>query len=299
MLRVDGQAVPLILRKGDGGIGFVHASRGAPRQLCTENCVWGVGKGLGLSSSLHWTPSHPNGVPLPSLTSLLPCFCCAPASSYDTTDLAALDYRANTLGCDWLIYVVDSGQKLHFDLVFAGAKRSGLVDADSVRLDHVGFGVVKGASHCVTVPRRARHPLAFFHPPLRAALVLPHSPHVTAACDDAGEDGKRWKTRSGETVRLVDLLDAACSKMRETLRQRKEDVRAPHAPAPRLSARSYRTVQGNGIAASRECVRARLTRWLAPPPRDAPACETGPVQAVGAGAGRSGARSWLRGRQVL
>lgn len=44
------------------------------------------------------------------------------------------------------MYVVDSGQKLHFDLVFAGAKRAGLIDPSAVRLDHVGFGVVKGAS---------------------------------------------------------------------------------------------------------------------------------------------------------
>jgi arginyl-tRNA synthetase len=35
-----------------------------------------------------------------------------------------------------------------------------------------------------------------------------------------GEDGKRFKTRSGDTVRLVDLLDEAVSRMEESLNER-------------------------------------------------------------------------------
>jgi len=35
-----------------------------------------------------------------------------------------------------------------------------------------------------------------------------------------GEDGKRFKTRSGDTVRLVDLLDEAVQRMEDTLRER-------------------------------------------------------------------------------
>jgi len=35
-----------------------------------------------------------------------------------------------------------------------------------------------------------------------------------------GEDGKRFKTRSGDTVRLVDLLDEAVTRMEEALRER-------------------------------------------------------------------------------
>jgi len=35
-----------------------------------------------------------------------------------------------------------------------------------------------------------------------------------------GEDGKRFKTRSGDTVRLVDLLDEAVSRMEASLRER-------------------------------------------------------------------------------
>lgn len=41
-----------------------------------------------------------------------------------------------------------------------------------------------------------------------------------------GEDGKRFKTRSGETVRLVDLLDEAVNRMEATLRERIADKKA-------------------------------------------------------------------------
>lgn len=38
-----------------------------------------------------------------------------------------------------------------------------------------------------------------------------------------GEDGKRFKTRSGDTVRLVDLLDAAVKRMEESLQERNKE----------------------------------------------------------------------------
>jgi len=40
-----------------------------------------------------------------------------------------------------------------------------------------------------------------------------------------GEDGKRFKTRSGDTVRLVDLLDEAVSRMEASLRERASEGR--------------------------------------------------------------------------
>ena len=46
-----------------------------------------------------------------------------------------------------------------------------------------------------------------------------------------GEDGKRFKTRSGDTVRLVDLLDAAVDRMRESLETRVKDGKCPLSPA--------------------------------------------------------------------
>jgi len=41
---------------------------------------------------------------------------------YDTTDLAALRFRANEEKADWIIYVTDEGQKLHFDTVIDAGK---------------------------------------------------------------------------------------------------------------------------------------------------------------------------------
>lgn len=42
-----------------------------------------------------------------------------------------------------------------------------------------------------------------------------------------GNDGKRFKTRSGETVRLVDLLDEAVERMKESLSERVEEGKCP------------------------------------------------------------------------
>jgi arginyl-tRNA synthetase len=39
-----------------------------------------------------------------------------------------------------------------------------------------------------------------------------------------GEDGKKFKTRSGDVVRLVELLDEAKSRCADTIRARREEV---------------------------------------------------------------------------
>jgi arginyl-tRNA synthetase len=99
---------------------------------------------------------------------------------YDSTDMAAINYRLKSLDRDWLIYITDAGQMGHFHKVFDVAKAAGWADSGQ-RLDFIGFGVV------------------------------------------CGEDGKRFKTRSGDTVRLIDLLDAAKDRMAQSLQQRKEE----------------------------------------------------------------------------
>lgn len=45
-----------------------------------------------------------------------------------------------------------------------------------------------------------------------------------------GDDGKRFKTRSGDTVRLVDLLDEAVSRMETSLRERIAENKANITP---------------------------------------------------------------------
>lgn len=48
---------------------------------------------------------------------------------------------------DWIIYVTDSGQADHFRLVFASARRAGILpseESQTPRVSHVGFGLVLG-----------------------------------------------------------------------------------------------------------------------------------------------------------
>jgi arginyl-tRNA synthetase len=39
-----------------------------------------------------------------------------------------------------------------------------------------------------------------------------------------GEDGKKFKTRSGDVVRLVELLDEAKTRCKDSVKQRREEV---------------------------------------------------------------------------
>ncbi len=88
---------------------------------------------------------------------------------YATTDLAAIRHRVNKLGADRIVYCVDARQSLHFRQVFAGAKRAGYAT-------------------------RAGHAVAMEHAAFGSIL---------------GEDGKPFKSRSGESVKLLDVIDEA------------------------------------------------------------------------------------------
>ncbi|QKW20536.1 arginine--tRNA ligase [Kitasatospora sp. NA04385] len=109
---------------------------------------------------------------------------------YATTDLAAIRDRVGVLGADQLLYVVDSRQALHFQMVFATARRAGWLP-DNVRALHLGFGTV------------------------------------------LGKDGKPFKTRSGETVRLMDLLDEAVDRARTVVSEK-----SPQLPTEELEDRA-------------------------------------------------------------
>ena len=61
---------------------------------------------------------------------------------YATTDLATIRYRMETWRPDAVLYVVDHRQGLHFEQLFATARRMGY---DEVELEHVSFGTVLGA----------------------------------------------------------------------------------------------------------------------------------------------------------
>ena len=102
---------------------------------------------------------------------------------YATTDLAALKHRLDEEKADWIIYVTDSGQSQHFAGVFSAAKKCGWL------IEPADFPRVDHVGF---------------------GLVL-------------GEDGKRLRTRSGDIVKLVDLLDEAVSRCKEQLLERDND----------------------------------------------------------------------------
>jgi len=103
--------------------------------------------------------------------------------NYDTTDLAAISHRVKKEGATRIIYVVDAGQQLHFQMDFKAAELVGYYNPKTVRLEHVPFGSVLGL------------------------------------------DGKKFKTRSGKTVKLIDLLQEAIRQAKEMLQERlKESV---------------------------------------------------------------------------
>ncbi len=62
---------------------------------------------------------------------------------YATTDLAAVRYRAGTLGADRVIYVVDARQSLHFQQIFTLCRKAGYASKNT-SLEHLGFGMVLG-----------------------------------------------------------------------------------------------------------------------------------------------------------
>tara|TARA_B100001248_G_C27382692_1_gene457897 strand:- start:62 stop:1801 length:1740 start_codon:yes stop_codon:yes gene_type:complete len=98
---------------------------------------------------------------------------------YDTTDLAAMKYRLFNLKADKIIYVTDSGQSLHFNLLFKAAEKANWLNGQE--LIHVPFGIV------------------------------------------LGEDGKRIKSRSGDSIKLTDLLDEAYKIYLKNNLERKEN----------------------------------------------------------------------------
>jgi arginyl-tRNA synthetase len=60
---------------------------------------------------------------------------------YATTDLATIQYRVETWSPDAILYVVDHRQSLHFEQLFATARKWGY---DKIELTHISFGTVLG-----------------------------------------------------------------------------------------------------------------------------------------------------------
>jgi arginyl-tRNA synthetase len=112
--------------------------------------------------------------------------------NYATTDLATLAYRLETWHPDEIIYVTDGRQQLHFQQVFTAFRRWQSILSE---------GRVTRAPNSSSEKSMGLSELA---PPKNDVKLA----HVWFG-SILGEDGKPFKTRSGETVKLADLLDEA------------------------------------------------------------------------------------------
>ena len=88
---------------------------------------------------------------------------------YSTTDLAAVIHKSNNLQIDRALYVVDARQSLHFQQVFALAKKAKFAK-ETISLEHISYGTMMDSS------------------------------------------GRPFKTRSGDTVKLIGLLNESVSR---------------------------------------------------------------------------------------
>lgn len=127
---------------------------------------------------------------------------------YDTTDMAAVKQRVFAEKADRVIYVTDSGQSTHFQMIFKAAEMAGWLK-NGCRLEHVPFGLVLGT------------------------------------------DGKKFKTRSGTTEKLIDLLYEAVRKSQEILLEKnpglEESERNALAHALGIAAVKYADLSGNRV----------------------------------------------------
>ncbi len=64
------------------------------------------------------------------------------AVMYGATDLATIEERVDEFHPDYILYVVDARQGLHFEQVFSGAEKIGL--AQKTHCEHLGFGTING-----------------------------------------------------------------------------------------------------------------------------------------------------------
>lgn len=103
---------------------------------------------------------------------------------YATTDLAAMRYRVNELKADRIVYVTDARQIQHFQMLFAVAEMAGWDRRDGEKVELV---------------------------------------HVTFG-SVLGEDGRPLKTRSGENIKLKDLLDEAVERAKSVVEEKNPDL---------------------------------------------------------------------------
>jgi arginyl-tRNA synthetase len=115
---------------------------------------------------------------------------------YATTDLAALRYRVNKLKADAIVYVTDSRQKLHFEMLFAVARMA-------------GWDVRQETGDRRQETEGGRQKTELVHVMFGSIL---------------GDDGTPLKTRSGENVKLKELLDEAVERAKAVVEEKNPEL---------------------------------------------------------------------------
>jgi arginyl-tRNA synthetase len=110
--------------------------------------------------------------------------------TYDTTDLAALYHRLCVINIDHVIYVTDSGQKSHFEMCFEIARIMGWLNPNQLTDENKS----KKLTH------------------IGFGLVL-------------GKDGTKLKTRSGDVVKMLDVISEVINLSRSTIDDRAKKCR--------------------------------------------------------------------------
>ena len=103
-------------------------------------------------------------------------------------------HRAIQEGADRILYVTDAGQSSHFDQVFQVGRRAGF--------------------HLKNLPTMVNEEVS-----MPTQIQLEHVPFGLVQ----GEDGKKFQTRSGDTVKLKDLLDEAVRIAKKDLLERTQE----------------------------------------------------------------------------
>ncbi len=131
---------------------------------------------------------------------------------YATTDLAAIRRRVQKLGASRVIYVVDIRQSLHFKQVFQAARQAGYARTAS------------GEN-----------------------ALLEHAAFGTIL----GEDGRPFKSRSGENVKLAFLLQEAVERAMREVQSRSRDLTEAEqraiAEAVGIAAMKYADLSGDRV----------------------------------------------------
>ncbi len=131
---------------------------------------------------------------------------------YATTDLAAIRRRASVFGARRVVYFVDARQSLHFRQVFGAAHKAGY--------DRTPAGETAELFHAVF------------------GTIL-------------GEDNRPFKTRSGENVKLADVVEEAIERASRTVAAKNPGLsdaeRAPIAEAVGIGALKYADMSNDRI----------------------------------------------------